>query len=70
MPKRPDYGDTPEVLARALVRHQRPPLFRRPEKVPDANEQDAERSDDGADRNLSTTLRQRRLGFTEQAVAS
>ena len=24
----------------------------------------------GADRNLSTTLRQRRLGFTEQAVGS
>ena len=32
MPKRPDYGDaTPEDLAIALMRLQRPPLKKRPE---------------------------------------
>ena len=71
MPKRPDYGDaTPEDSARALVRYQRPPPFRRPEKVSDANEQDTEGSDHRAARNRSTALRHRRLRFSEQAAAS
>ena len=50
MPKRPDYGDaTPEDVAIALMRLQRPPLKKRPEsgKEKDKSEQKKEDSDRG-----------------------
>ena len=48
MPKRPDYGDaTPEDLAIALMRFQRPPLKKPPE--PD-KEQKKEKTKPSADR--------------------
>ena len=42
MPKRPDYGDaTPEDLALALLKFQRPPLNKTPEPE-ESHERDAE----------------------------
>ena len=41
MPKRPDYGDaTPEDLAIALMRLQRPPLKKRPESAKEKDKPD------------------------------
>lgn len=45
MPKRPDYGDaTPEDLALALVRFQRPPLKK--EKAPEPAEDQRDDAED------------------------
>ena len=47
MPKRPDYGDaTPDDLAIALMRLQRPPLKKRPETEQEGDGRSTEQSDE------------------------